>query len=771
MKNKYMKKTYYIIFLLLFVVCKTSSANEINFDTAKIEISNNGNTITALDGEAISITDKIKIKGEKFVYEKDLSSLSAFGNLFITNNSQNIRIEAETIFYDLNKKIIFSNQPSTMYDDFGNQYFMRDFNYEIQKGIIKINDAKIVDKEKNIMNLDLAFLNLISNKLLAKDILLNLNSVSYNKENNTRIAGNSLTYENNKSIISKGVFTTCKKDGNCPPWQLTAQEIKHDKLNKTIIYKNAWLKLYDKPVFYFPKFFHPDPTVKRRSGFLIPTTSDSSSNGTSFNIPYFYALSDNKDLTFSPRIYFGNKQLIQTEYRQVNKNSKNTSDFSVFNQSEKGETNSHFFTKFVKNLKLNMFEDSNIDLQLQQTSGDTYLKKLKMKSPLIVDTSTLTSNLSFDAFREDFSLYADLRSYEDLTKIKSDRYEFIPNYRLSKKIFRENEYNGNFTFESKGHLKHYNTNVSEQTLINDLNFASNSEINEYGFKNNFNLFLKNANKKTKNPSKSIDNDNFKLASLFEYRSAYPLIKELSNATNLLIPSASFKFSPNETASMKDEDRRIDINNVFSSNRISSDETVEGGESLTFGTEFINTNSQDEELLNIKLANSVRLKENKNLPTKSSIGKKTSDLFGQIIYSPSKVLKINYDFSLDENLQDQNYQLVKTSIEVNNFVTSFSYLDENFSTSANNKGYLENETTYKLDNARDFSFKTRRNKKTSLTEFYNLIYSYRNDCLIASLEYNKDFYEDRGIEPEENIFFKLTIVPFGETQTPDIMMNK
>ena len=90
MKNKYMKKTYYIIFLLLFVVCKTSSANEINFDTAKIEISNNGNTITALDGEAISITDKIKIKGEKFVYEKTKCSSGKFSE-FIRSRGDSLR--------------------------------------------------------------------------------------------------------------------------------------------------------------------------------------------------------------------------------------------------------------------------------------------------------------------------------------------------------------------------------------------------------------------------------------------------------------------------------------------------------------------------------------------------------------------------------------------------------------------------------------------------------------------------------------------------------
>ena len=37
-----------------------------------------------------------------------------------------------------------------------------------------------------------------------------------------------------------------------------------------MIYEGALLKIYNIPVFYFPKFFHPDPTVKRQSGLLIP---------------------------------------------------------------------------------------------------------------------------------------------------------------------------------------------------------------------------------------------------------------------------------------------------------------------------------------------------------------------------------------------------------------------------------------------------------------------------------------------------------------------
>ena len=64
------------------------------------------------------------------------------------------------------------------------------------------------------------------------------------------------------------------------------------------------------------------------------------------------------------------------------------------------------------------------------------------------------------------------------------------------------------------------------------------------------------------------------------------------------------------------------------------------------------------------------------------------------------------------------------------------------------------------------FKTRENRKTNLKEFYNLIYEYKNDCLIAAIEYNKDYYSDRDVKPNEELFFSLTIVPFITFSSPN-----
>ena len=82
-----------------------------------------------------------------------------------------------------------------------------------------------------------------------------------------------------------------------------------------------------------------------------------------------------------------------------------------------------------------------------------------------------------------------------------------------------------------------------------------------------------------------------------------------------------------------------------------------------------------------------------------------------------------------------------------------------------RGILGKKTRHEEDMAssfaHDFEF-----KKTNLTEFYNLIYEYKNDCLVAAIEYNKDYYSDRDIKPNEELFFSLTIIPFSKISSPN-----
>ena len=107
-----------------------------------------------------------------------------------------------------------------------------------------------------------------------------------------------------------------RENEKCPPWELRAKKIKHNSSKKLFIMIDALLKIYDFPIFYFPKFSHPDPTVDRRSGFLIPTFANSTNMGVGIDIPYFWNISKDKDITFTPRFQASNEPLYLAEYRQ-----------------------------------------------------------------------------------------------------------------------------------------------------------------------------------------------------------------------------------------------------------------------------------------------------------------------------------------------------------------------------------------------------------------------------------------------------------------------
>ena len=238
-----------------------------------------------------------------------------------------------------------------------------------------------------------------------------------------------------------------------------------------------------------------------------------------------------------------------------------------------------------------------------------------------------------------------------------------------------------------------------------------------------------------------------------------------NYNSFLKPIASLMFSPTETKNMSNSDRRIDANNIFTHDRVSSNNALEGGQSLTLGSEYKIFKKNNSEFLISNLATVIRDEENPDLPTKSTIGKKTSDIVGNVKFVPNKNFNIDYNFSLDNNLDTSNYDSIIASLSVNNFITSFEFMQEQ--NVIGTKSYIQNNTSYSIDETKSLGFSTRKNKETNLTEFYNLIYKYKNDCLTAALEYNKEYYNDDDLKPEEQFLFTITIMPFGKINAPGV----
>ena len=104
------------------------------------------------------------------------------------------------------------------------------------------------------------------------------------------------------TIYENATYTACKDctdaKGN-PLWQIVAGEVKHDSEDRTLYYRNAKLEIAGVPVFWTPYLEYPDPTVKRRTGFLLPSFAGGT-YGIGVRTPYFWEVAPNKDLTFTP---------------------------------------------------------------------------------------------------------------------------------------------------------------------------------------------------------------------------------------------------------------------------------------------------------------------------------------------------------------------------------------------------------------------------------------------------------------------------------------
>ena len=239
----------------------------------------------------------------------------------------------------------------------------------------------------------------------------------------------------------------------------------------------------------------------------------------------------------------------------------------------------------------------------------------------------------------------------------------------------------------------------------------------------------------------------------------------NNFQSNLAPKASLRLSPFDSENLSDLDRQLNMTNIFSTNRLGLSDSLEGGQSLTLGFDYDITDEQDNTFFSSSLGQIFRDINDNKLPSTSTMNNKSSDIIGQLEIKPNENFEINYDFSADNDLNRMNYNFIESKFTVNNFITSFEFLEEN--NNIGSKSYFQNDIKYKFNQSNSLNYNTRRNRKTDLTEFYNLIYEYKNDCLVAAIEYNKSYYEDRDIKPTEEIFFSITLTPITSINSPNI----
>ena len=104
--------------------------------------------------------------------------------------------------------------------------------------------------------------------------------------------------------------------------------------------------------------------------------------------------------------------------------------------------------------------------------------------------------------------------------------------------------------------------------------------------------------------------------------------------------------------------------------------------------------------------------------------------------------------MNDDLNTFEYNDLSTTFLFDNFKTTFKFIEENGE--MGNANIFENSFSYSFNDQNNLTFKTRRNRKINLTEYYDLVYEYKIDCLTAGVKYKKSYYSDRDLKPTENL---------------------
>ena len=796
-----MKNKIFII-LYLFFYSTNIFADNLSIQAKNITINKDGMTSIFQDEVTVKSDEKI-INSEYVKYNKKLGYLLIKDNIVATDNKSNLIqasiaeyfeeskilktigntkivttdkyvLEGSDITIDNKNALIKSQKTSVLTDLDGNKISLKNFEYQTNTNIFKsIGYVKIDDNKKNSFEFSQVFIDTKKKEILGSDIKAFLNNENFkvSEKNKPRIFSNNFSSNNEENIFIKSIFTLCdyRKNDKCPPWSIQSSKMLHNSKKKTIYYDNAVIKVYDIPIFYIPKLSHPDPTVDRRSGFLPPSISDTKNLGEGVSIPYFFDIAKNKNFTLTNRLYASENPLFLGEYHHVLKNSFFMADFGYTEgykktsvTKRKGEK-SHFFSKFVKNFNGRNNSENTLGFSIQDTSNDKYLKLYKIKSNLVdYNTNVLESSLNFLHQTENVFFSFDASIFETTKENYEDKYEFIlPEIIFDKNLFNDDKF-GSLDLQTNLKVRSYETNKHENFLVNDFDWESKDFNFNSGVNSKFLANLKNINYEAKNVPKFKENTTNEFFGSLGLLTDINLKKISDNAQHSLTPKMLLRLSPG-SMKKKDNGSRLTPLSAFSINRSDNIYDYETGISGTVGFDY--EIKKEDSNFDLSIAQVINEKENNKIADKTSLNEKLSDLVGSSKYVINKNIDIKYDFSIDQNYQDLNYNEIGTTLKYNGLDFNFGFLQEK--KHIGNQEYFKTKIDLKNKENGLFSFETKRNLITNSSEFYNLSYEYLNDCLRAGLVFRREFYNDSELEPENSLLFKITLMPFGNINSPTV----
>lgn len=646
--------------------------------------------------------------------------------------------------------------------------------YSEETGVVRaVGNLRLTDPEGNVMLMDEAELT----DSLREGFISNVRFVF---NDGTRIAArDAQRFAGRKTTFNYVAYTPCevcvRGERKNPVWLIKAVKVTHDQEKKRLYYKDMVLEMFGLPVAYLPYFSHPDPTVKRASGFLTPEIKTRRELGVTVALPYYQVFSPSRDATITPIITTKEGLVLAGQYRQrLSKGSFqiDTSGTYVEKRDDNNfKTGGHEFRGHVFSQgTLQHDEHWRSSYSLRLASDDTYLRRYSFS-----EEDTLTSELRTEGFYG--RSYASLRSLwfqglrqEDVQGETGFVLPLIEYDYVSRPDARGAVYRGNFSalalhrtdgldtrrFSAQGSWEiPYTTRWGQQLRLSahvrgDLYDTSDSDQLDDPF-----LSDSNGTEGRFLPMGVLD-------------ITWPLAKFGANSQQTLEPVFSIIVAPEggNPSTISNEDSQVfelTDTNIFSANRFAGLDLWEVGSRANYGLRWnFETAKIRSEFL---LGQSYRfIRQEEPLLDGAGLSGNFSDIVGRWDLAIGDTIDIAHRFRLDKNSFRVRRNEVDVTLAVAGGRLSVGYFQLN-----RNHEITDLEDREEVRASARFRIKNNWSLAGSLTRdltggdkpvSHGVELLYMDDCLEVSLGWRKSFTSDRDIVPGSSITFRIRLKQLG-----------
>ena len=580
--------------------------------------------------------------------------------------------------------------------------------------------------------------------------------------------------------LAKAVYSPCEicreHPDRAPLWQIKAARVIHHRDAHEIEYRDAVLEVYGVPVAYTPYFRHADPLTPRKSGFLPPEFGSSSDLGTTAQIPFFWAIEQDRDLTFAPIFTTDEGVVLTGEYRALTAKGGYSGETSLTYTDKRNDNNDRLNDKEFRGHvdasgRFDIDKTWRWGFDLDRATDDTYLSRYGFK-----DDDVLTSSMFVEGFRGRQYMSASTYTFQGLN-VEDDpgTTPYVAPLLDYSVTLRPERLPGRLYFDASAVSLYRRDGFDSRRISTDGNWqlpyvAPAGDIYTLTAGLGLDLYWLNGFRTAADAANGTSSNDLqaRLRPTVALDWRFPFVRREGSVRQVIEPVAQVIVTPygGNPEEIPNEDSRsleFDETNLFSLNRFPGYDRVESGPRANLGLKA-SAYGVSGGYTSLTMGQVFRAKDDDTFAEQSGLDDHRSDYVMALTVAPSKFFDLTNRLRLDRNDLSLRRHEIYFSIGPKNlrFNTNYVALDQEQSADeVEAQEELYNSLRWQIDERWIANLQSRRDLRDGGSQIRTGAgLQYLDECIGFGLTVERNFTRDRDREPSTSINFRFLLQNLG-----------